>query len=225
MIWVNRQTNSISDPGWFRILCLDCNDGLTMLVVKTLSWMNFPISKYKNNNFYKPCLGSITSGYPVHSLALASSSLPPRLAYTQAAQLQVAQAQLAAAAAAGAGAPSTTRWTLTLEIRLGENLVHPDIQSFHHLIDNLILKRITVDITRKYKRWGADTFYNLCVWTNQSTDKTDLVPHWSRYQFLERYPILSFGPSKIFWNDFSLIYQEMTEFYGVPYFHPSLWRW
>ena len=71
--------------------------------------MNFPICKYNNDNFYKPSSGSITSGYPVHSLALASSSLPPRLAYTQAAQLQVAQAQLAAAAAAGAGAPSTTR--------------------------------------------------------------------------------------------------------------------
>ena len=60
---------------------------------------------------YNPAPGSITSGYPVHSLALASPSLPPRLAYTQAAQLQVAQ-QLAAqqaAVQAAAGGPPTTR--------------------------------------------------------------------------------------------------------------------
>ena len=47
----------------------------------------------------------------MHSLALASPSLPPRLAYTQAAQLQVAQ-QLAAqqaAVQAAAGGPPTTR--------------------------------------------------------------------------------------------------------------------
>merc|ERR1712012_956946 len=55
--------------------------------------------------------GSITSGYPVHSLALSGSSLPPRFAYTQAAQLQVAAQQLAAQqAAAQAAAPPTTRY-------------------------------------------------------------------------------------------------------------------
>lgn len=62
--------------------------------------------------------GNFSSGYPVPSLALASSSLPPRLAYTQSAaaaaaqQLQVAQ-QLAAqqaAAQAAAGGPPTTRY-------------------------------------------------------------------------------------------------------------------
>lgn len=64
--------------------------------------------------------GSFSSGYPVPSLALASSSLPPRLAYSQSAaaaaaqQLQVAQQlaaqQAAAQAAAGGGAPPTTRY-------------------------------------------------------------------------------------------------------------------
>ena len=47
----------------------------------------------------------------MHSLALSGSSLPPRLAYTQAAQLQVAAQQLAAQqAAAQAAAPPTTRY-------------------------------------------------------------------------------------------------------------------
>ena len=66
--------------------------------------------------------GSITSGYPVHSLTLARSSLPAarHAGYTQAAQLQVAQ-QLAAQQAAvqaqqqhqqAAGATPTTRYKL-----------------------------------------------------------------------------------------------------------------
>ena len=64
--------------------------------------------------------GNFSSGYPVPSLALASSSLPPRLAYTQSAaaaaaqQLQVAQQlaaqQAAAQAAGGGGGPPTTRY-------------------------------------------------------------------------------------------------------------------
>ena len=67
--------------------------------------------QWKKLQTHNPVPGSITSGYPVHSLALASPSLPPRLAYTQAAQLQVAQ-QLAAqqaAVQAAAGGPPTTR--------------------------------------------------------------------------------------------------------------------
>ena len=67
-------------------------------------------SIFQNSQFY--FVGSITSGYPVHSLSLASSSLPPRLAYTQAAQLQVAAQQLAAqqaAVQAAAGGPPSTR--------------------------------------------------------------------------------------------------------------------
>jgi len=73
--------------------------------------------------------GSITSGYPVRTMAGAvyvttlansssSSSLPPRLAYTQAAQAaaqlvaaqQMAAQQAAAQAAAGGGGPPTTRY-------------------------------------------------------------------------------------------------------------------
>ena len=48
--------------------------------------------------------GSITSGYPVHSLALASQ---PRMSYSQVAQHMAAQQ--AAVQAAASGGPPTTR--------------------------------------------------------------------------------------------------------------------
>jgi len=57
--------------------------------------------------------GSITSGYPVHSLALATQ---PRLAYNQVAQ-QIAAQQAAVQAAASGGPPTTRYYTGSLHGR------------------------------------------------------------------------------------------------------------
>lgn len=57
--------------------------------------------------------GSITSGYPVHSLALASQ---PRMSYSQVAQHMAAQ-QAAVQAAASGGPPTTRYYTGTLHGR------------------------------------------------------------------------------------------------------------
>lgn len=60
--------------------------------------------------------GSITSGYPVHSLALASQ---PRMSYNQVAQHMAAQQ--AAVQAAASGGPPTTRSDMSEESHIKQS--------------------------------------------------------------------------------------------------------